>query len=236
MPVQSKPLEADNKSAIWYLGIDLGTTGISSVLLNYAIAQRYPIYWSKELLPANSTLAAHSSGDVCFRLPTLTYSNAGSKDNLPKESCPIPLSGATFAIGSFAAKLAKTQPGLVLENVKPYLNLGIPYYCPKRYIWEPTLQLYGQQLVSLYQIRQALEALLTTLTPQKIRLKSPVKVGAIGLDSETLERALGQLSGVILSIPASWGDTYRFNLREAVLATKLVRYPEQIFFVEDAIA
>lgn len=236
MPVQSKPLEVDNRSAIWYLGIDLGTTGVSCVLLNYMIAQRYPIYWPKELLPVNSALAAHTSSEVCFRLPTVTYSNPVSKDNLAKETYPIQLSGTAFAIGSLASKLAKTQPGLFLENFKPYLNLGIPYYCPKRYVWEPTLQLYGQQLVSLYQVRQTLQALLTTLIPQKTWLKSPVKVGAIGLNSETLERALSQLAGVILSIPASWDDTYRFNVREAVLATKLVRHPEQIFFLEDAIA
>ncbi|HAA33548.1 MAG TPA: hypothetical protein DCE56_44750, partial [Cyanobacteria bacterium UBA8553] len=51
-----------------------------------------------------------------------------------------------------------------------------------------------------------------------------------------LQGALQQLEGVVLGYPADWGDTYHFNLREAVLEAKLVRHPEQIFFLEDAIA
>jgi hypothetical protein len=61
-------------------------------------------------------------------------------------------------------------------------------------------------------------------------------VGAVGLKSETLVSALGQLEGVILGCPAVWGDSYRLNLREAVLESKLVRHPEKIFILEDAIA
>jgi hypothetical protein len=75
-----------------------------------------------------------------------------------------------------------------------------------------------------------------TLTPQSDRSQSMLQVEAEGLESETLTTALQQLEGVIVSCPAAWGDTYRFNLREAVLEANLVQSPEQIFFLEDAIA
>ena len=60
--------------------------------------------------------------------------------------------------------------------------------------------------------------------------------GATGLETNVLKAALTQLEGVILGYPANWPDTYNFNLREAVLTAKLVARPEQIFFIEDAIA
>ncbi|HEY9807402.1 MAG TPA: hypothetical protein V6D04_12595, partial [Candidatus Obscuribacterales bacterium] len=57
-----------------------------------------------------------------------------------------------------------------------------------------------------------------------------------GLDAAACQAALTQLEGVVLGYPANWPDTYSFNLREAVLEAKLVSRPDQIFFVEDAIA
>ena len=237
MPAPSKQPEALPNNAVWYLGIDLGTTGISAVLLNSTTGQRYPIYWSYEIarqadeLPTvTSPFTLCSSDAPIFRLPALTYSEpAANPLSVEPSSTPI-------VVGSLASTLAHNQPGVLLEKFKPYLNLGVPYYCPKRHEWEPTLQLPNQQLVSLYEVRQSLQALLATLTPKSRQPHSLVQVGAKGLESETLTVALQQLQGVIMGSPATWGDTYRLNLREAVLAAKLVRYPEQIFFVEDAIA
>src|ERR671932_2420781 len=217
--------------AVWYLGIDFGTTGVSAVVLNYSTGQRYPIYWSHELstkrdeLPTGtSQFTPHSSDEPIFRLPTLAYFGpAPSQLSVEQAIAPI-------VVGSLASTSANNRPGVFIENFKPYLNIGIPYYCPKRHQWEPTLQLPGKQLVSLYWVRQSLQALLATLTPNSTRPNAGMKVGAKGLEIETLTRALQQLKGVILGSPAAWGDTYRFNLREAVLEAKLVSSPEQIFF------
>ncbi len=232
MPAQSEQPEVDTSSAVWYMGIDFGTTGISAVLLNYLTGQQYPIYWSDELRSVNSQFATRSSGKVIFRLPAVTYSSPVSKDVPPERLYNVQAS----VVGSLASKVAKNQPGLFLENFKPYLKIAIPYYCPKGDKWEPILQLHNQQLVSLYWVRQALQELLATLTPKCTLPNSALKVGAVGLESETLRTVLRQLEGVVLGCPVGWGDTYCLNLREAVLAVKLVRHPEQVFFLEDAIA
>lgn len=237
MSAPSKQPEAIAHNAVWYLGIDLGTTGVSAVLLNCATGQRYPIYWLYEIalfpdeLPTvKSPFTPYPSDAPLFRLPALTYSEpAANRLSVEPSSTPI-------VVGSLTSTLAHNQPGVFLEKFKPYLNLGVPYYCPKRHEWEPTLQLPNQQFVSLYWVRQSLQALLATLTPNPTQSNTLIQVGAQGLKSETLTAALQQLQGVIMGTPATWGDTYRLNVREAVLAAKLVRYPEQIFFLEDAIA
>jgi activator of 2-hydroxyglutaryl-CoA dehydratase len=42
MPAHSEQPEADISNAVWYLGIDFGTTGVSAVLLNRSTAQTIP--------------------------------------------------------------------------------------------------------------------------------------------------------------------------------------------------
>lgn len=236
MTANLEPSKTDANGAVWYLGLDLGTTGISAVLLDSSTGHRYPIYWL-QAIPSNpkewrslpSQFPCDSSSETTFRLPTVIYSGPATKQLFDS---PIP----SIVVGSLASKLANHQPGILLENFKPYLNSGIPYYCSKRHEWEPILQLPNQQLVSLYWIRRALQALLATLMPSSTLPDSLITMGAQGLESEALATALQQLEGVIFGCPAAWGDTYRFNLREAVLDAKFVHSPEQIFFLEDAIA
>lgn len=226
----------DLNNAIWYLGIDFGTTGVSAVLLNRATAQRYPLFWSNELhisqeqlQTVNPQLAIRNSAAI-FRLPAITYSGEAASKLFVK----FPVS--PIIVGSLAAKLANEEPGIFLENFKPYLNIGVPYYCPDQQQWQPQIKLPNQKLVSLYWVRRTLQAMLATISPKSTLPDAVMKVGAVGLPSETLALVLRQLEGVICGYPASWGDTYQLNLREAVLDAKLVRHPEQVFFVEDAIA
>lgn len=226
----------DLNNAIWYLGIDFGTTGVSAVLLNRATAQRYPLFWSNELhisqeqlQTVNPQLSIRTSAAI-FRLPAITYSGeAASKLFVKFPVTPI-------IVGSLAAKLASEKSGIFLENFKPYLNIGAPYYCPEQQQWQPQIKLPNQQLVSLYWVRRTLQAMLGTISPKSTVTGAVMKVGAVGLTPETLALALGNLEGVICGYPAGWGDTYQLNLREAVLEAKLVKHPEQVFFVEDAIA
>ncbi len=236
MPAHSEHPVADSSNAVWYLGIDFGTTGVSAVLLNQSTAQKYPIYWSKELgvtpnqsRTGNSQFKTRSPGEASFRLPTVTYS--GSAESELFVQLPV-----ASVVGSLGATSANTQSGIFLQNFKPYLNVSIPYYCPKRHEWEPIFKLPGQQIVSLYWVRRSLQVLLETLTHNSTLPNSAIAVGAVGLERETLQCALQQLEGVVLGYPALWGDTYHFNLRETVLEAKLVNHPEQILFLEDAIA
>lgn len=220
----------DLNNAIWYLGIDFGTTGVSAVLLNKATAQRYPLCWSNELhisqeqlQTVNPQLSIRNSAAI-FRLPAITYSGeAASKLFVKFPVTPI-------IVGSLAAKLASEKSGIFLENFKPYLNIGVPYYCPEQQQWQPQIKLPNQQLVSLYWVRRTLQAMLGTISPKSTVTGAVMKVGAVGLTPETLALALGNLEGVICGYPAGWGDTYQLNLREAVLEAKLVKHPEQVFF------
>ncbi|MEQ9549104.1 MAG: hypothetical protein RIM23_05750 [Coleofasciculus sp. G3-WIS-01] len=209
----------DTSNPLWYLGIDFGTTGLSAVVLNQKTGQHYPLYWQQE-----SSTANRHGGESLFRLPTQTYS---SQPSAPKTA---PSVGVAASVSTWAKAL-----GIRVSMVKPYLPLAIPYYCPERRQWEPMLRLPDGQ-VPLYWVRRSLQAMLATLTPETVRTKTPLQVGAMDLESQVLAEALAQLEGVIVSYPADWGDTYQINVREAVLAAKLVKESQQIVFLEDAIA
>jgi hypothetical protein len=184
----------------------------------------------------NPQFAAYRSSEGVFRLPAMTYSGSACRDISPEQLYYVQMPAAPIVVGSLASTLADKQPGIFLENFKSYLNLGIPYYCPKHYGWEPTVQLPNQQQVSLYWVRRTLQALFATLLPKDNSPDAVMKAGAVDLESETLRVALRQLEGVVLGTPAAWSDTYRLNLREAVLEAQLVKHEAQIFFLEDAIA
>lgn len=177
------------------------------MVLNPKTGQHYPLYWQ----PKSST-ANRDSGDRLFRLPTQTHAHQSSTETTTANA-----------------------PRITVSTVKSYLPLAIPYYCPDRRQWEPMLALPEGQ-VPLYWVRRSLQTMLATLTPETIRTKASPQLGAMELDSETLAEILAELAGVIVSYPMGWGDTYQINVREAVLAAKLVKEPEQIVFLEDAIA
>jgi hypothetical protein len=202
----------DTNNSLWYLGIDFGTTGLSAVVLNQKTGQHYPLYWQQK-----SSTANRHSGDRVFRLPTQTSASQSLRQGIAS-----------------AESTSAKAPGITVSTVKPYLPLAIPYYCPERRQWEPMVALPDGQ-VPLYWVRRSLQAMLTKLTPETVRTTMP-QVGAMGLESEGLADALGQLTGVIVSYPADWGDAYQINVREAVLAAKLVKKSQQIVFLEDAIA
>lgn len=209
---------------IWYLGIDFGTLGVSAVLLNRTHSQLYPIYWPKQSPITSDKLQA----EMIFRLPAQAYSNPTTSEVFVQLPCS--------SLVPTLASTGKNYQSNLIQNFKPFLNIGIPYYCSELYQWEPTLQLSGQQVIPLYKVRLALQALLATLTPNSTLPNSEIKIGAVGLESETLVSALQDLEGVIMGTPVGFVDTYHFNLREAALEAKLVTHPEQIFFIADAIA
>ena len=59
-----------DKHSDWFLGIDIGTTGISAVLLHQQRCQLYPIYWTDPL----AALSAESDPEQQFRLPAIEAS------------------------------------------------------------------------------------------------------------------------------------------------------------------
>jgi hypothetical protein len=196
----------------WYLGIDFGTTGLSAALLNAKTRQVYPITWS--------IAGQMDESEPLFRLPVEVY--------VKQENSESP----TFLI------TPERESGILLKNLKQYLKIGLPYYSRETGNWEPVIQQSNHPL-ALQWVGQALQALLSTLKPnaeQQENLDSQVSISAIGLELESLNGALLELAGAIASVPAEWPEAYRFNLREAILGANLVENPEQICFVEEAIA
>lgn len=100
---------------------------------------------------------------------------------------------------------------LVVDSYKPYLDQFLP------------------------QVRNSssLETLIYTVSQLFWQLHSAVTED---LPVPFLRQALGELQGIIVNCPAGWSDTYRFNLREMILQSHLVSTPDQIFFLEEAIA
>lgn len=216
---------------IWYLGIDLGTTGISAVLLNRQTQTLYPLYWLEVKFPDPSQ-GGIPAPEKTYRLPTSVYINPTRQADRPD-----------VAIASLsAAPIPSHQPDrFPLQDFKPYLRAGIPYSTPDSGHWEPMLQWTEQRALPLSQVHQALRTLLATLnclTPDLSHASNApiLSCGAVGLSDEHLLEALQNLAGVIVSQPANGSDTYSFNVRETVLAARLVDHPEQIYLVEEAIA
>jgi hypothetical protein len=203
-------------SGVWYLGIDVGTTGIASVLLNKSTKQVYPISW----LVGEETVKAEN-GDS-------GRDNGGNR-------LPITVS-------------LKALP----KNFKTYLNVSLPYYSDQTgklqpvFKWSKLQQTESlalretnypeSQEIELSEILSAISVLLSQVNPVEFRENSLNSSFAEGLSREDLAAAIADLAGVIVSSPAGCSEAYRFNIREGILGSGLVKNGEQICFVEEAIA
>jgi len=96
-------------------------------------------------------------------------------------------------------------------------------------------------------LQQSLQALLLTLNPsladnsEAANLSSGnaqlgLTCAAVGLDTDDFHAAMTTLHGVGIGYPAQWPEAYVFNLREAILAVRLVEHPDRIHALEDSIA
>ncbi|MEM6353727.1 MAG: hypothetical protein AAF766_23520, partial [Cyanobacteria bacterium P01_D01_bin.14] len=197
----------------WFLGIDFGTGGLSAVLMNRVNGAAHPLYWSYR--------GSNASGENTFRLPTVAaLQNSGGGPELQ-------------AVGVAALIEAAKDTNLQLLNtLKPLLRVGIPHQIEAGQ-WEPVIQWSDEQLVSLQKICTSVQALLTLLRQST---GTPLELDAVGLGHGQVHQVLADLHGIVVGHPTSWPDTYCANLREAVLAARLVEEPSQIFFVEEAIA
>ncbi|TVP59732.1 MAG: hypothetical protein EA343_19230 [Nodularia sp. (in: Bacteria)] len=202
--------------SVWYLGIDVGTTGISAALLNRSTAVVYPIYWSSE------NQQGVASFEQSFRLPAEVY--------LPKASVP---QRETERTELQAAE--NWQNNCYSVKLKPYLQVAIPYQNEQQK-WQPVLQFNKFSAGPLIWVVRSLSKLLLTLKSDRQSTTQGLIASAVGLDEETFHSIINQIAGVICSCPSSWSEQYRFNVREAVLTSKLVGHPQQVFFVEEAIA
>lgn len=203
--------------SVWYLGIDVGTTGISAALLNRSNYVVYPICWSAENPPGVNSF------QESFRLPAEVYLPSAS---VPQGETDNPETEA-------AAEIPKRN--FYSVQLKPYLQVAIPYQNEQQK-WEPVLQFNKFSAGPLIWVVRSLSKLLLTLKSDRQSTTQGLIASAVGLNEETFHSIINQIAGVICTCPSSWTEQYRFNVREAVLTSKLVQHPQQVFFVEEAIA
>ncbi|MDY6897542.1 MAG: hypothetical protein SWZ49_05610 [Cyanobacteriota bacterium] len=203
------------EDTVWYLGLDIGTTGISAALLNRSTTQIHPVYWSTE----NQATAQNRS----FRLPAEVY--------LPRTS-----------INSDKGENAAEQ-NIYSAYLKPYLPISLAYKSISetasseiRQKWEPILQLNEFSAVPLVWILRSLSKLLLTLKSDSNSTTLGLTATAIGIQKEQFSSIINNISGIICTCPSNWSEQYRFNIRESLLISQLVEHPQQVFFVEEAIA
>ncbi len=207
----------DDSHGGWYLGLDIGTTGISGVLFNRSAGKLYPIGWQTSDFPEVSQSS---------RLPAIAYI-----PNLA-ESVPQAVGSHANALQAFMQDAYATdRAGVLIQHFKPYLKVALPYTSTVDASQQPMLRWSTQCEVPLIKIQQTLQALLTTLVENQSS-----QISALGLDTPALRKAMANLSGVILGYPHNWSDTYSVNLRDIVLRTGLVQHPDQVIFIEETIA
>ncbi|BAZ67110.1 hypothetical protein NIES4106_18640 [Fischerella sp. NIES-4106] len=189
---------------IWYLGIDLGTTGISATLFNRSTNEVYPIYWSAK----NQQEAALKTRT--FRLPAEVYLPSAQEQNT-------------------------TTSNLFSAQLKPYLQIALPYKNEQQK-WEPILQFNEVATVPLVWVVRSLSKLLLTLRADRSSTTLGLTAAGVGLEQQIFHSAINNLVGVICTCPSHWSEQYRFNIREALLLSKIIQHPQQVYFVEEAIA
>ncbi|MEN8445138.1 MAG: hypothetical protein ABG776_09035, partial [Cyanobacteria bacterium J06555_13] len=192
--------------ADWFLGIDLGATGLSAVVINRLGEQVYPLCWN----------IAGDSETNRFRLPAVANVVFDPQDGDQGNSVNLSPIGP--------AALQQNAP--LLRNLKLMVKAGIPENTAN----VPWMQWSDQTPMPLTSLQSAIVTLLQTLQPDHMSCQ------AVGLKQAALRRILGELKGVVVGYPTNWPDTYSFNIRESVLSAGLVSSADQVFFVEEAIA
>jgi hypothetical protein len=214
--------------SVWYLGIDLGTTGISAALLNRSTNVVYPLYWSAENQSAATSLKPS------FRLPAEVYLPAASVSGNEMSNPEALHSLAPLAVASESQPETQTN-SVYSAQLKPYLQIAIAYK-NEQDKWEPVLQLNEFSAGPLIWIVRSLSKLFLTLKCDRTSTTPGLTAAAVGIDEQSFQTIINNIAGVICTCPSNWSEQYRFNVREALLTSKIVQHPQEVFFVEEAIA
>ncbi len=203
------PPSALDVEGSWFLGLDVGATGLSAVLMNRQTGQVYPLYWQTATEETKH-----------FRLPAMAVMISAQDTVAVGYDALGDLESLLDAAGSDTPEL------IGVNRLKPLLKVAVGHgqTLPTS---EPWLRWSDTVELPMLQVVQAMVALLKYLVDRG---------QVVGLDGDSLTQVWQSLQGVVVGYPTNWPDTYSFNLREAVMAAGLIGQPEQILFVEDAIA
>lgn len=206
----------DAPASVWYLGIDIGTTGLAAALFNKSTKQVYPISW---LVAQQTDLSENPE-----RLPIAFAGKALPKNFKTYLNVTLPY---------YSDKTGKFQP--VFKWSKPQTSESLALK-KKNY-----LEIQG---IELNEITSAITELLSYLKISKNSEdllsksnKNLVKYSFTeGLSTDDFTAEIADLAGIFVSCSDSCSEAYRFNIREVILASGLVNNGEQICFAEEAIA
>jgi hypothetical protein len=200
-----------NIDDIWFLGVDFGSEALRASLFNATTRKVYPLSFDlSDVIDGINAHADHLASVGLYSAELLT-TDLGDGSQVATDFDPSPgqvdLTDAT-----------------VLVNFKKLLKLGLPY--PGVSAWQPIVQWTEQQRIPLRYFQILLQQILLKLQSTAICGKLP--------DLHQIMR--DRIYAVILGHPTTWSDTYAHNLREAVLATKIVDQAEQVMVIDQAIA
>lgn len=242
-PEGDRPDDLDDSTArTWVLGLDIGTTGISAVLLNRVTHALFPMYWHQvkpsTRPPLSLTEDEHASR--WFRLPAnVTCDRQGS------------LSSFTPSIHHALDPRELDRTHHALHRIKPYLALGIPYISAATQKWEPIVRWSAQTPIPLQWFQYAMQTLLATLTQSASAAsrnghasastdsdseQSLIVCRAVGLDDGQVQSALSSLSNIVVGCPGHWPDTYPINIRRLLFQTSLIANTTRVTVLPEAIA
>jgi hypothetical protein len=196
---------------IWFLGIDFGSDALRASLCNATTGKVYPLSFdlSDAINVSNDYLA--SVGNY-------------SLDLLTTDLLDLSQVSTDFDASPNQVDRTDVTDVTVISNFKKLLKLGLPYQGVSA--WQPIVQWTEQQRIPLRYFQILLKQLLlkAQFTANSGRLPDLRKI------------MQDRIYAVILGHPTAWSDTYVHNLREAVLATKIVDQAEQVMVIDQAIA
>ena len=139
------PADSDDESLAegrWFLGIDIGTTGLSAVLVNQIGEQVYPLCWETD-----------GEDSHRFRLPAIAQM-IGRELSQP---------GFGEQIGEVGMAALSADGDRLLRHIKPLLKVGIPH----GETGEPWVQWSDGVALPLQALQSALGELLRSLSAQR---------------------------------------------------------------------
>ena len=218
------------------------------MLFNQLTGQSYALQWQASGLAETEAVQWRLPAITQVITPDLPASNSDLADSL----APTLPDDVELRLPSPGQPIAE---GLLLCDPKAALDIGLPFYSETQDSPEPRLNWFFRSpqshrkltqtpTVPLRVILRSLQQLFTALqpaiaanrSPEPSAKNNPWRCHAQGLASEQLGRILTSLEGVVVNSPTRCTEAYRFNLREVILAAKLVERPEQVAFLEEPIA
>ena len=232
--------EKSEPAATWYLGIDLGESSIAAVLWRQETGEFHPIHWSWQ--PAEGAGWGRAIADQPT-YPAAIYLTPNQRnlerwDKGARRSPTMPWTG--FA----AIQAARQQPrGLLLSQFKSALGRAVSCLLPQDASLEPKIAWTETQAIAFHWLVQGLTGLLRPLgvarsaLPNRLKAKQPqFSCGVPGWSVEQFRGVMAQVQGVMGSQPVGASEAFRFNGREAMLRSQVADSPEQVMFLEEAVA